>query len=229
MRFKRILRRLFCYFRYYLWAPFLRWVAYPSYMFFRRTSRRWRRFRRKLRRSSSAMFWLTVSYIEHSPARFRGFVRGIYWRTRRFVLSFRVTHVFLDWARRFFRVYFKIVSFRRLLCVYIALDYFVYRWSDQGIDKDLRMWNLCMLCAFFNVLYMLMDASDKRLTHNSHDFLTRLYFRNYLRIEPGKVLSKEQMAEPMMARYINLRYRRNAVLAIFGFFYTGQPLFRSYK
>lgn len=86
-----------------------------------------------------------------------------------------------------------------------------------------------MLCAFFNVLYMLMDASDKRLTHNSHDFITRAYFRRVLKTEPGKVLTREQMSDPIISRYIDLRYRRNAYLAIFGFFYTGQPLFRSYK
>lgn len=121
------------------------------------------------------------------------------------------------------------MSFRRLLCVYIALDYFVYRWSDLGIDRDLRMWNICVLCIFFNILYMLMDASDKKLTHNSHDFLTRAYFKYYLKSEAGRVLTKEQMADPILSRYIDLRYRRNAYLAIFGFFYTGQPLFRSYK
>jgi hypothetical protein len=76
---------------------------------------------------------------------------------------------------------------------------------------------------------MLMDGADKRLTHNSHDFITRAYFRHHLKIEPGKTLTKEQMADPVIARYIDIRYRRNAYLAIFGFFYTGQPLFRSYK
>jgi hypothetical protein len=91
------------------------------------------------------------------------------------------------------------------------------------------MWNMCMLCAFFNILYMLMDASDKRLTHNSHDFITRAYLKHHVKVEPGKTLTKEQMAYPIVARYVDLRYRRNAYLAIFGFFYTGQPLFRSYK
>lgn len=91
------------------------------------------------------------------------------------------------------------------------------------------MWNLCMLCVFFNVLYMLMDGSDKRLTLNSHDFITRAYFKHCLRIEPGRVLTKDEMSDPRLARYIRVRYMRNAYLAIIGFFYTGQPLFRSYK
>jgi len=229
MFFRRLLRKLWCYFRYYIWMAYLRHIRYPILRVFRRHSRRAKRRIRRLKRTSSALFWRFVSYVEHSPARFRGVIRGAYWRTRRFLLGFRVTHAFLDISRRFFKLYFRVVSFRRLLCVYILLDFFIYRWSDQGIDRDLRMWNICMLCIFFNILYMLMDASDKRLTHNSHDFITRAYFRHYLRVEPAKVLTKEQMADPIIARYINLRYRRNAVLAIFGFFYTGQPLFRSYK
>lgn len=84
-----------------------------------------------------------------------------------------------------------------------------------------------MLCAFFNVLYMLMDASDKGLTHNSHDFITRAYFRYYLKTVPPKVISKELMIDPWVKRYLSIRYRRNAILATIGFFYTGQPLFRS--
>ena len=52
---------------------------------------------------------------------------GVFLRTRRLVLSFRVTQALLSAGRGFFKVYFKIVSFRRLLCLYILLDYFVYR------------------------------------------------------------------------------------------------------
>lgn len=125
-------------------------------------------------------------------------------------------------------MYFKIVNFRRLLFAYIAADFFYYHWTSEGIDKDLRIWNICMLAIFFKVLYMLMDGADGKLRLYTNDFVTKFYLRKYLKIEPSLNLTEEQMRDPFIARYIKFRHKRNAYIAIFGFFYTGQPLFRVY-
>ena len=73
-----------------------------------------------------------------------------------------------------------------------------------------------------------MDGSDKKFTINSHDFITRAYFKHYLKTTPGKFLTKEDLLEPVISKYVYIRFKRNAILAIFAFFYTGQPLFRPY-
>ena len=85
-----------------------------------------------------------------------------------------------------------------------------------------------MLAIFFKVLYMLMDGADGKLRLYSHDFITKIYLRRYLKTEPSPVLTEEQMSDPFISKYIKFRHKRNAYIAIFGFLYTGQPLFRVY-
>lgn len=71
-----------------------------------------------------------------------------------------------------------------------------------------------------------MDGADGKLRLFSHDIITRLYFKKYLKITPGTVLTPEQMKDPFISKYIRFRHMRNAYLCIFGFLYMGQPLFR---
>jgi len=142
-------------------------------------------------------------------------------------MGYRITKFLIKWLRAFFKVYFKFINFRRLLLVYIAADFFYFRWSDESINKDLRIWNLCLLVFFFKVLYMLMDGADGKVRLFSHDFITRLYFKYYLKKKPDAIISDEQMEDPFLKRYIIIRHRRNIYICTFGFLYTGQPLFRS--
>ena len=74
-----------------------------------------------------------------------------------------------------------------------------------------------------------MDGADKALTMDSQDLVTRLYLRRYLEVQPEAKLTADQMNDKYLAKYIRFRHRRNIYLAIFGFLYTGQPLFRVYK
>ena len=85
-----------------------------------------------------------------------------------------------------------------------------------------------MLIVFFKVLYLLMDGADGKLRLFSHDLITRLYLSKYRKVDVADTLTAEQMSDPFISRYIKIRHKRNLFIAVFGFLYTGQPLFRVY-
>lgn len=83
------------------------------------------------------------------------------------------------------------------------------------------------ISAFYTVLFLLIDASDKKLTLNAHDFITRAYFRYYLKEEPSKFLTEKHLKDPIIERYSRIRHKRNVILIIFAYFYVCHPYYRS--
>lgn len=80
-----------------------------------------------------------MAAVEKSPEVFNSFVVWFFSYTRRLLLSFRVVSVPLRWFKKFLKIYFKIVNFRRLLFAYILADFFYYHWSSEGINDYLRI------------------------------------------------------------------------------------------
>ena len=222
MRFKRWLRKIWCYFKYYIYLPIWKYVYYPLLKRFRKVRRRWW----KLKWWLIARFWDFIGLLERSPAVIRAVTVGWFTILKRSILSLKITSVIKSVLSKFFKIYFFFINFRRLLMAYIAYDYFSMRLIDTVADPDLRMWNLCMLTIFYNVLYMLMDGADSKLTFESHDFLTRVYVRKVLGQQVMKLVTEDQLKDWVLSRYLRIRFKRNAILCILGFLYSGQPLFR---
>lgn len=80
-----------------------------------------------------------MAFIENSPTLVGSLISRVWARLKSAVLGLRVVQAILNLARRLLRVYFMFINFRRLLVVYLLADVFYYRWSDLGIDRDLRM------------------------------------------------------------------------------------------
>lgn len=222
MRIRKRLRKLWCYIKWYIYTPFWHWIYLPVFARYRLIRKPIRRFKRK----AIVGFWAFVDFVERSPQTLKDLLVRSYAAVKLTLLKIPGMPLLIKLVKALLKAYFSVVNFRRLLIGYILADIFIYRWTEQAIDKDLRIWNICMLTIFFNVLYMLMDGADGKLRLFSHDFITRLYLSKKLGIKPGPVLTDEQMSDPFISRYIRARHMRNAYLCLIGFFYTGQPLFR---
>lgn len=222
IRIKKKFKKIWTYFKWYVYTPYWHWIYLPLFGRYRLVRKPARRYKR----SAIAAFWAFVAAVERSPEVMGSALKTAYSRTKFALLRIPGMRTAVNWFKIAMRAYFKVVNFRRLLIACVIADMFIYHWTEQGIDKDLRIWNICMLTIFFNVLYLLMDGADGKLRLFSHDIITRLYFKKYLKITPGTVLTPEQMKDPFISKYIRFRHMRNAYLCIFGFLYMGQPLFR---
>lgn len=222
MRFKRWLRKVWCYFKYYIYLPIWKYVYFPFLKRWRRLRRRWWRVKWWL----IARFWDFIGFLERSPGLVRAVTIGWLLAIKRFVLSLKITSVVRSLLARFFRIYFFFINFRRLLIGYVVYDYYYLRLIDMTADPDLRMWNLCVLTIAYNVLYMLMDRADSKLRFESHDLFTRLYITKFLGSELTKQVNESQLRDKVLLWYLKVRFRRNAIICVLGFLYSGQPLFR---
>lgn len=234
---KRVWSRIKLFCIWCIYRPYWHLMKFPSYAMDYRFRKR---FRRQLIWYDNFMynFWNsildgltnTVIFIEELPDNIGAFAVKTYRIVKKFLMKFYYFRKFVELVKRFLKVYFFFINFRRLLIASILADFFYLRYTDEEINPDLRMWWLAWIAIFFQILWILMDGADKLLVYNAHDRFTRFYIKKYMPEESiHKRVTENQQKDTILKRYLYIRYKRNAYLALFGFYYYARPFMRSPK
>lgn len=234
---KRAWSRIKLFFIWCVYRPYWHLFKFPSYAIdykFRK------RFRRQLIWYEDFMYWFwnsildgltnTVIFFEELPDNIGAFVLRNYRRSKMFFMKYYYIREFVKIFKKFLKIYFFFINFRRLLIASILLDYFYLRYTSLPVTPELRMWWLAWLGIFFQILWILMDGADKLLTYNTHDRFTRFYIKKFMPNDAIlKRVTEKQQKDPILRRYLYIRFKRNAYLALFGFYYYSRPFMRSPK
>lgn len=218
MFFKRLLKKLWCYFKYYIYMFYWRHLYFNFLCFVKIL----KRFFFQIQKFFKLKFWNLIEILENSPRFIRTITIGWIFFLKNKLINLNILINLKLLFYKLISMYTKIITFKRLVCLYILLDYNYFRFIDGPIEEELRMWNICMLYMLYCFMFLLMDSADRKIELFTHDKLTILYYTYFLK-QP--ILNKINLIEcdKFIHMYITLRYWRNLILAFIGFCYSVQP------